>query len=354
MTIEKMKYDIVGNRKYWFTLSILVTFIGLIFMVRNIVTDPTYHSPLRLGIDFTGGQILQLNFSAEDTDLSKLGSNSIFKIVDDVTDKAPQVQLSQLENETIVHIRADSSLSDPDKQKLLLDKMRTEFGNFTIEDQLSITPVISKELLSLALKGLFIGSILILIYVTIRMSFDFAVFAVIALVHDVLVLCGIFAMLQVEINSYFVAAALTIVGYSINDTIVIYDRIRENSKIYRSYPFDKVVNYSLLQTMARSINTILTTLFAIFAMYFFGGESIKDFMLALIIGITSGGYSSIFNASQLLVSYRKYKAKGRMIRAEESLPVSDLEHIADLDEADTMVIRQQTSTAARKKRKRRY
>ena len=353
MSIENMKYDIVGSRKAWFALSSIVILVGIAFMISNVLSDTENHSPLKLGIDFAGGEILQIRFDGNEVDLDKIGSEGINRIVDAVTEKSPQIQISEEENAKLVHIRADHSLILPENQQKLMSDLETEIGNFSVVEQQSITPIISHELLVLALQGLVIGSLLVLVYVALRMSLDFAVFAVVALLHDILVLTGIFAFLQIEINSYFVAAALTVVGYSINDTIVIYDRIRENSKIHRAQPFDKVVNFSLLQTITRSINTSVTTLFTILALYFFGGASIKDFTLALAIGVVSGSYSSIFTASQLLVSYRLYRAKGRMISAEETLTQQDLEEIAIKEEAE-VVIERKPSTAARKKKKRRY
>ncbi|MBU1022749.1 protein translocase subunit SecF [bacterium] len=352
MTIENMKFDFVGARKIWFTISAVVIILGLIFMIRNIITDPIHRSPLRLGIDFVGGAIIQLQFNSDDVDLSKVGSEGISRIVNSITEKSPQVQITNNAEGKLVHIRSDQSLIDETKREALGKRLTEVIGPHTEVMSEEITPVISHELLALALKGLIIGSLLVLLYVTIRMSFDFAVFAVLALIHDILVLSGVFALLQVEINSYFVAAALTIVGYSINDTIIIYDRIRENSKIYRMHPFDRVVNLSLLQTLPRSIITSATTLFTVLSLYFFGGASIKDFALALAIGLVSGSYSSIFNAAQLLVSYRLYKAKGRMIKAEETLSKEEVDEFAAVDEA--VASAQMRSTAAKKKKKRRY
>ncbi len=192
-----------------------------------------------------------------------------------------------------------------------------------------------------------IGLILILGYITIRLSFDFAVFAVIALFHDVLILVGVYALFNIEINSPFAAVLLTVVGYSINDTIVIYDRIRENMKVKRHLRFDRLVNQSLLETMARSINTSATTLLAIIALLVFGGVSLRTFMLGLGVGVLTGTYSSIFVASLLLVSWRmrgkapeKVAVDGRDATAiigedEEALP--DLSAGEDVEEEEENV-----------------
>jgi len=357
MDIYNVKYDIVGNRKIWFALSAIIIGLSLIFMIRNVITDKDHHSPLRLGIDFTGGVITQVQFNSDEVDLEKVSTEKIFRIVAEITSKEPLVQITHNAEGKLVHIRADHSLIEEANRKKLFDRLSSEIGSNTEIMSEEITPVISHELIILALQGLFWGSILILIYVSLRMAWDFAVFGVLALVHDILVICGAFAFLQKEINSYFVAVVLTIVGFSINDTIVIYDRIRENSKINRTAPFDKVVNASLVQTMNRTINTSLTVQMTVLALYFFGGVSLRDFSLALTIGLLSGAYSSIFVAAQLLVSYRLYKAKGRMIRAEETLKPEELLEVEE--ETDESLLDEEErgkkiSTASKKKRKRRY
>jgi preprotein translocase subunit SecF len=185
-----------------------------------------------------------------------------------------------------------------------------------------------------ALQGVFIGLILILIYITVRLSFDFAVFAIVALLHDIIVLVGVYAVFGIEVNSPFVAVILTVVGYSINDTIIIYDRIRENMKVKRHLPFDKMVNQSLLETMARSINTSGTTILAILALLIFGGVSLRTFMLGLGVGIATGTYSSIFIASLLLVTWRQRGKESAAI----SGPRSDASKIIhDDDEEDELI-----------------
>jgi preprotein translocase subunit SecF len=152
--------------------------------------------------------------------------------------------------------------------------------------------------------------LLIVGYLTFRFQFDFAMCAMLALVHDTIFLFGTFAMFgalfHTEIDSLFVTALLTVVGFSVHDTIVVFDRIRENNRLLftKKVPFTKIVNMSVNQTLARSINTSLTVLLTMLAMYFFGGETTKDFVLAIIIGIAAGTYSSIFNASVLLAMWR--------------------------------------------------
>lgn len=174
----------------------------------------------------------------------------------------------------------------------------------------TVGPVIGEMLRRSAIQALTLGIILILIYITVRYEFRFAVGSVLALVHDTAILVGAMAILQTELNTWFVAALLTVLGYSINDTVVIFDRIRENRGIHRRANINDVVNASLLQTLARSINTALTTLFTLTALYLLGGVTIQGFALALIIGVSAGMYSSIFTASPFICAwYNRADAK---------------------------------------------
>jgi preprotein translocase subunit SecF len=213
----------------------------------------------------------------------------------------------------------------------MYNDIRAAGGDFEILEENEVGAVIGQELTVKAIQGVFVGLLLILIYITIRLSFDFAVFAIIALAHDVLILCTVFAIFGFEINSPFVAVLLTVVGYSINDTIIIYDRIRENMKIKRHLTFDMMVNQSLLETMARSINTSGTTLLAILAILILGGISLQAFMVGLGVGIFAGTYSSIFIASPLLVLWRM-KKEGTLEIEKEVKPVIDM--ISDDDDED--------------------
>ncbi len=190
----------------------------------------------------------------------------------------------------------------------------------------TIGPVISQELTQQAIILVLIGSIGILLWMTFRFrDFRFGMTALVALVHDVLVVVGAFAILgtffHLEIDGLFVTAMLTIIGFSVHDTIVVYDRIRENRSRHAGERFSSIVNHSILQTLARSINTSLVVILTLTALLLFGGDSIRPFILALLIGITSGTYSSIFNAAPLLtvweerdVRRREREAKGRPTR----------------------------------------
>jgi preprotein translocase subunit SecF len=189
-------------------------------------------------------------------------------------------------------------------------KSRNRIPESSIIDFLAVGPTIGSELIGRAFLAIAAASAAILIYLTIVFrkvpnAFRYGVCAILALLHDVLVVIGVFAILgilfAVEIDALFVTAMLTVIGFSVHDTIVVFDRVRENILKRRFDNFGEVVNYSLVQTLARSINTSITVILTLFALYLFGGASIRNFVLALLIGIISGTYSSIFNASMLLV-----------------------------------------------------
>jgi preprotein translocase subunit SecF len=172
-----------------------------------------------------------------------------------------------------------------------------------------VGPTIGSELKSKALLALLAAAIAIVIYISVRFEFKFAIAALIAVFHDVLIVVGIFSILGREINSPFIAALLTVVGYSINDTIVIFDRVRENINYRKKETFEELNNNAVLDTLPRSINTSLTTLVTVVAILMLGGATIQTFMLALLIGILSGTYSSIFVASPVLVEWDAWQKR---------------------------------------------
>jgi preprotein translocase subunit SecF len=194
-----------------------------------------------------------------------------------------------------------------------------------IAEQASLTtigPVVSADLINQALVLILVGSVGILLWITYRFQdVKFGVTALVALVHDVIVVVGIFAILgtffRVAIDALFVTAMLTVIGFSVHDTIVVFDRIRENRARHAGEPFAEIVNHSVLQTFARSIMTSFTVVLTLLALFLFGGAAIRNFVLALLIGIVSGTYSSIFNASPLLVVWHNWESR-RLGRADSS------------------------------------
>jgi len=296
--------NIIGYRKFW--LAITITLVILSAAAVGLWG-------LKFGIDFTGGSLVELAFKNNRPAISELAS-------DLVTFGAENVSLQPVGDRGAI---ARFKTIDEPKHQEILKRLKEKFGDVEENRFESIGPTIGKELRTKAVYSIVIVLICIIIYIAWAFrkvskpvaSWKYGTIAVLALIHDIGVPIGVFAVLGrfmgVEINSAFVAAILTILGYSVNDTIVVFDRVRENllhsGGDYEH--FDKIVNESVNQTFARSINTTLTTLLALIAVFFWGGESVKYFALALIVGIGLGAYSSIFIASPLLVVWEKLSGK---------------------------------------------
>jgi len=282
---------IVEKTKLWFAMSLFIIVIGMGFMVTK---------GLNLGIDFKGGTVLEV----------KMNQAFVKADVDKIIDKHAKGQYSSktLDQGKDLEITVKSDALSAEQTATMIKEIKTQFKSSELISQDTIGASIGSELKSKAIIGLIIAVICMLIYIGIRFEFKFAVAAIVALLHDVLITLGVYAVFQVQVNSTFIAAILTIIGYSINDTIVIFDRIRENQKGMRKSTIEEVTNTSVTQTMARSINTVATTLFTIVAVYVFV-PSIRDLSFPLIIGILVGCYSSIFIASPVWVLLKKRNSK---------------------------------------------
>ncbi len=285
--------DIVGKRKVWFTISAVILGIGILAMLIL--------GGLNLGIDFTGGTLMQLRFQGDVT-------------VSDVQGILSGQELEELDlGKTVVQRSGDEmlirtrELSDEDMEKVLW-VLQEKLGNVDNKGVKRIGPVVGRETFKSAALGLLLASLFMLIYIYIRFEFLFAVAALSALLHDALAVLGIFALMRFEVNSPFIAAILTIIGYSINDTIVIYDKIRENMKYRKKETVEQVVNKSIKQSLRRSVNTSITTLLVVIALLIFGDPVIREFSLALFFGIIVGTYSSIFIASPLWLTLKTRQA----------------------------------------------
>jgi len=284
--------NIIGRRKLWFAISLMVIIPGLISMAFRWATAG---SPFNLSIDFTGGNLFNVTFNSDVTVAQMRGALKEINLeksgIQLSGNRSAIIRTPVLGDEKQAQVLAAlNKVAAIDKSKLRIDK---------------VGPVIGKELTRNAILALLIASVLMVIYITIRFEFKFGIAAIVALLHDVFVVLGIFSIFWWEVDSAFVAAILTIIGYSINDTIVIFDRIRENLKRRKKgRDLETLVNDSVLQTMTRSINTVLTVVFVLLALLIFGGSTIRLFALALLIGVTSGAYSSIFNASPVWVELK--------------------------------------------------
>ena len=287
------KFDIAGHRRIWFLLSLVLIIPGFICMgVRGF----------NFGIDFTGGTIIDLRFEQPVT-LSDVRSSLAKYDLDGST-----IQLSgdeaAVESSENVMIRTIDL--EEQQRKEVMASLTQDVGPYTVLREEKVGATIGGELITNAVLALVISWGLIILYVAYRFEWRFGVSAVLALIHDIIIVLAVFSFTQRQIDSSFIAALLTIVGYSINATIVIFDRLRENLKLHfrRGGDVNELVNRSIYQTLTRSLYTVFTVLFTTFALYWFGGETTKDFAFALLVGFASGCYSSIFIASQLWIELR--------------------------------------------------
>lgn len=279
---------IIEKTKIWFSISLLVIVLGIGFMV--------YRGGLNFGIDFIGGSKVIIQMPDDFTKSE----------VDEIIKKYAEDAVTNTVNDTQLEVKAKDfdSTKVSEMMNELKEKYKLEDDALVSQDEIGAS--VSSELTKNSLISLSIAVIAMLIYVAVRFEFKFGVSAIIALLHDILITVAIYAIFNVPVNTPFIVAILTIVGYSINDTIVIFDRIRENiNKMRRSSPAE-VANISVTQTMSRSINTTLTTLFTIIAVNVFV-PSVREFTFPLIIGIACGAYSSIFIASPVWVLLKNRK-----------------------------------------------
>lgn len=296
---------LIQRRNWLFAFSIIITIPGIIgFALFG----------LKLGLDFTGGTKMTLAFSSARPETTAVVEKLADKNLGDIT--------AQTSGDKNIVLRLPS-ISDEQRQDILTT-ITTSYPTAIEESFDSVGPVIGRELLRRALIAVSLVLIMIVVYISWAFrrvnigpvpAWVYGLSAIVALLHDIILVVGIFALLGhyagVEIDSLFVTALLTVLGFSIHDTIVVFDRIRERLVVGHEPSFTDTVNVSLNQTLVRSLNTSLTTMLVLAALYLFGGESIRSFTLALLIGIASGTYSSIFVASPLLVVYERWKAKRR-------------------------------------------
>ena len=284
------KFDFVGKRKLYFLISGLLLIAGVISLLV---------SGLNLGIDFVSGTRLDIRIDQPFT----------VEQAEDILEQqgVEDAQVRVGGNDDNFAIATVSMALDQEKVIDIREAFQAEYGEQVDLQEQVVSPVIGRELARNAVIALLLASIGIIIYVALRFEYRFGVMAILALVHDALFTVGMFSILQIEVDITFIAAILTIVGYSVNDTIVIFDRIRENMKFYKIKEYQDLkdlVNLSIQQSLVRSLNTGLTVLFAAATLFLFGGESIANFSLALLFGLTIGMYSSIFLASPMWAMWK--------------------------------------------------
>jgi preprotein translocase subunit SecF len=279
--------QVIKRRKWFYILSLIVIIPGIISLMLQ---------GLNLGIDFTGGSITHVKMPSEVT------SADMRATISELGLEKAEVQKSGDE----FYLRT-SELTQEETDELM-QALRNEYQEVEFMSAESVGATIGGELTRNALLALGIALVLMLLYITFRFELSFGIAAVIGIIHNVLVVLGAFSIFQWEISSAFIAAILTVIGYSINDTIVIFDRIRENMRNKRKEDYEELVNRSVRQTLNRSINTVLTSSFPLVALLIFGGATIKLFVLAMLIGFVTGAYSSICIASSTWFELKNRRA----------------------------------------------
>jgi len=284
------KLDIVKNRNVYF----LITLVMIALSVGSLLIQG-----LNLGIDFKSGTRLDIKVGPG-VQLEK-GK----QVLESLGYESPNARIGGT-NQDILIFRTDESITQQDKQKIIQSFNQAFHTKVSVQEQV-VDPIIGRELARNAIISVLIASIGIILYVAFRFEYRFAIAAILALFYDAMFTIGMFSLLQLEVDVVFIAAVLTIVGYSVNDTIVIFDRIRENMEVVKPTKWEelaKVVNDSIHQTLTRSLNTVVSVVFAALALWLLGGESISNFSLALLFGLISGAFSSIFVASPIWVVWK--------------------------------------------------
>ncbi len=294
-------FDFLGKAKFFVPLSITLMLLSLILMATV---------GLRAGVDFTGGTQFTVLFS-QPVAVEEVRSLLSSLPAGDVDLARSQIQEIQGTNGMVITVPLNVEVNQ-DLVNSIEQALRDQFPTTEVS-RVSIGAQVSRELVNKAWQAILIALAAILVYISWRFRLRYAVGAIVALVHDVLIALGVFALFRVEINLPVIAAFLTIVGYSLNDTIVIFDRVRENLKLMKKAPIFDVINRSVNQSLSRTINTSLTTFIPVVILFSLGGPTLRPFALALLIGVIVGTYSSMYVANPILYWWTRAadKAKGR-------------------------------------------
>tara|TARA_B100000963_G_scaffold355425_1_gene373649 strand:- start:21 stop:935 length:915 start_codon:yes stop_codon:yes gene_type:complete len=289
---ETPKINFLKHRKVFFILSFLLAALSIsLLLIKN----------LNYGIDFKGGILIEVDIG-KDINITSLRND--IKLLN-IGDYSIQ-QLDNSSSKYLIKIELSGS-EDNSKQKIvrvIKDKLDDKYGNIDYRRVEYVGPTVSKELILAGLTAIVLAILSMLVYIWFRFELPFAIGAVIALVHDIVLTVGMFSISSLEFNLSTVAAILLIIGYSMNDTVVVYDRIRENIKKFRKNDIFNLLNKSINETLSRTVNTTATTILALLALFIFGGNIIKDFSFAMIWGIVIGTYSSILIATPILLNFK--------------------------------------------------
>jgi preprotein translocase subunit SecF len=309
-----MKFSVIKQQRLWWAISLIAIFVGVAAMV---ISFSQFQAPLRPGLDFVGGTRLQLELDCSIPDNCKnpIDSSRVREIL-----SAQNLEDSSIQVIENYGLSIRSKTLNVDQRTQLEKSLNEQIGKFDPQKSQNDTvgPTIGRELFVSGMLALILSFFGILVYLSFRFQFDYAFFAFVALFHDVLITAGIFSILGlvagIEVDSLFLVSLLTIIGFSVNDTVVIYDRIRDNLALSPELSINETVDNAVNQTLGRSINTTLTTMFPLVAIFFLGGETLKYFALALIVGFVTGAYSSIFIASTLLALWRNRQGKSALVK----------------------------------------
>lgn len=321
---KKNAVHVVKYRVLWMCISAILLLPGIAAMVYSMITYPT-HTPVKVGIDYTGGTILQYGtketVSSDDLaktrqSLDKIGVTNAYLQVLNVN---PTQENDNIKS--IVSIRTKFIDEGSDLAAEITNAVQKEYKNAELVQVTSVGPTLGKELFKMSILALALAIVGMILYISFRFKFEYAVAAILGLVHDVLFVLGVFSILgifcNVQVDGLFLTAILTLIGFSINDTIVTFDRIRENLRYYgKKMTYGEIVDASVNQTLARSVNTSLTAFITLAALYFFGGVTTKDFVLAMMIGVVVGTYSSIFFCSMLVDFWEERKNAPKRMAVE--------------------------------------
>ncbi len=322
-TARKNLVHVVKYRWWWMLLTTILLVPGIIAMIYSSVTYSN-HSPMKVGIDYTGGTILQygLEQKLQNSDVAKTR-----KILEQAGIENPYIQILNVNSDqqkntksninSIISIRTKFIDKGSNDQEKISEQLNKEYTNPELISVSSVGPTMGKELFKNSLIAVTLAFLGIVAYLSFRFRFDYALAAILGVLHDVIFVCGVFSILgllyNVQIDGLFITAILTVIGFSVHDTIVVFDRIRENLRYYsKKMSFGEIVDASVNQTLTRSINTSLTTLITLLALYFFGGVTTRDFVLAMILGIAIGTYSSIFFCSMLVDFWNDNQNKAKV------------------------------------------
>jgi preprotein translocase subunit SecF len=283
--------NIVKSRKYWYIIALLLISVGLLSVgIKGFNT----------GIDYTGGSLIELRFEQQ------VEISDVRAVLNDAG--LPQDSRVQESEGNVIMIRT-SALSQ-EESGALLQGLEEEFGSYDLLRNESVGPTVGKELRNKAILSLVIAFALMIVYISIRFELVSGLAAVSTLIHDILITVGLVSVLGLEVNEAFIAALLTIVGYSVNATIVTFDRVRENmGKWKKGESLDEILHRSIMQTLTRTLNTVLTVVLVLAALLIFGGVTLKSFVAIMLIGVVAGCFSSIFLASPLWYDLRRLRGE---------------------------------------------